>query len=193
MINKNFKLDDEGLLHIQTCIQQGVNSVNLALAPYTCIMAGTSTEINHQYIQEHNVKLLPIPYSGGCIIVAPGDVQIAYITSHVEDLFLQSFLSKFAGWLRGRGVNATLRNNDVVIDKNKKVACVAQNVFPNNMALKVIHVSINIDADLIANVCQKDTLKIPTGLSSYGITTEEVYNELYTEVQEMIDEDVIRL
>lgn len=137
-------------------------------------MVGNSASHNHNYVKEYNLYCPPIPNAGGCIIASPNDVQIAYIKKYKPEesnLHLE-ILNKIANYYKIKQLNPIIFENDMMIDNYKCASCSSKRF--DDMMLYTLHISINVDLDLIKKICTKPMYKVPKGLSDYGITTQEI-------------------
>ena len=108
----------------------------------------------------------------GVIVSQKGDVGIAYVSKNRETTWGVDLLKSLAKYLQEKNISAVFVDNDLLLD-GYKVAGVSKTLL-NDVAFFALHISINVDLDLIKNICTKEMVKIPKGLNDYGITTEEI-------------------
>lgn len=110
-------------------------------------------------------------YNGGTIIGNKGDIAFAHF-DHIDNGWMKRFVSYFLEWLKSKGLNATYESNDILVDGYKVCGlCVTRY---GRIDYTAGFISINANLDHIKAICKKPMVKVPKGLSEYGITTEEV-------------------
>lgn len=139
----------------------------------TLVLKGRG-EFNEEYTTANNIKVIQGINIGNPIILFEGDVEYGLFIDNGGNGTMQYLLDKSIEFLRDKGLDATLDNNDILVDGTYKVCGCALTLLPNNRVYYALHFSINIDMDVIKNICKKKMVKIPKGLSDYGITTAEV-------------------
>lgn len=147
------------------------------------VFTGTSNLCDLEYCKENNIKLLPIPNEGGVIVLSKGDVEIGIFKNNGW-LICKNFMNDLYKKLKDIVPNISIEGNDLIIDeKYKCVGSSSRNLgdAKNPYIYTAIHISLNINLDLIKNICKKPMNKIPKGLGDYGITTEEMV-ELVKEI-----------
>lgn len=90
-----------------------------------------------------------------------------------------NIINKIIVLLKEKGYNASIVNNDILIN-NKKIVDFGSRMFGDILYI-AIHISINIDINLIKKICTKPMDKIPDGLVNYGINTEDILNNVISE------------
>lgn len=110
-------------------------------------------------------------YNGGTIIGNKGDIAFAHF-DRIDNGWLDRFVSYFLDWLKSKGLNATYEINDILVDGYKVCGlCVTRY---GRIDYTAGFISINANLDHIKAICRKPMVKVPKGLSEWGITTEEV-------------------
>lgn len=107
----------------------------------------------------------------GCIVSAPGDLNVAEYTQGGSDLGPR-LLEMLAAHLKDTEIDG----NDLLL-KGKKVASWASMRF-RGITQTTAHVSLGLEPELIQAICQKDQKKIPGSLASCGITAEDILDML---------------
>lgn len=109
--------------------------------------------------------------NGGTILANAGDIMFTHV-GEIGNRWIFRFAEYFADWLKARGFNAEYLDNDVLIDGYKVcglcVTCYGRIDFSSGF------LGVNTNLDDIKKICRKPMVKVPKGLSEYGITTEEV-------------------
>ena len=110
-------------------------------------------------------------YNGGTILGNSGDMAFAHF-GHIENGWMTRFVEHFINWLRDKGLNAEYVNNDILVDGYKICGmCVTRY---GRIDYTAGFIGINTNLDHIKAICKKPMVKVPKGLSEYGITTEEI-------------------
>ena len=68
-------------------------------------------------------------------------------------------------------------SSDLLAD-GKKVASWARATLITGWVQTVAHFSVNVDVDLIRQICTKPMVKVPGALSDYGITAEMIWDDI---------------
>lgn len=110
-------------------------------------------------------------YNGGTIVGNKGDIAFAHF-NRVENGWMDRFVEYFVGWLKDKGLNAAYESNDVLVDGYK--VCGVCTTRYGRIDYTAGFISINANLDHIKAICRKPMVKVPKGLSEYGVTTEEV-------------------
>jgi len=94
------------------------------------------------------------------------------------------FVDMLYRYLRDKHLNVQINGNDILVDGYKVSGNFSQYIGPKRDTLFGIHISLNVDLDVIKHYCDKEMNKIPKGLSEYGITREELLDVFYKFVDE---------
>ena len=159
---------------IQSAIVNKQNKAFGGIVTEMVIAKGDGMQFNEEYCKQNHIELLPYPNSGGCIVIFPDDIICGLLTQDATSTFAVDFLNAFAEWLETKDITAQFVGNDVLVDGTYKVASGSIKGFNSDFAYVPIHISMQVDLDLIRNICQKPMVKIPKGLSEYGLTSQEV-------------------
>ena len=139
-----------------------------------CVMITVSDTGNKEFMESNGIKAYRMGTGGGCIVAFPDNLEIGLFTKNLESTFLERATEKVVDFLKGKGLNIILDNNDVLVDGTYKVFSTSKMTYNETLLLGAIHVSINCDAELVDKICTKPMKKIPKGLSEYGITSDEM-------------------
>lgn len=136
-------------------------------------------ELNEAYCKENNIAIIDAHSMGGAIVMSGGDIEIG-IFRHNGWTDINKFGEALASYLATKIDNVKFVDNDIMVDDIYKCAGTYSvnltGTIEDNFILSACHISINMNLELIKNVCTKPMSKIPKGLSDYGITTEEIIN-----------------
>lgn len=111
--------------------------------------------------------------NGGTIVANEGDVVIGHM-AEPENGWYDRFVAYFVDWLKAKGLNADCVSNDIVVDGYKVCGMCITRYGRIDYTGGII--SMNVNLEHIKAICKKPMVKVPKGLSEYGITTEEVEN-----------------
>ena len=110
-------------------------------------------------------------YNGGIIVINEGDIAMFHF-GPIENNWMLSFASYFVDWLEAKGLDAKFTGNDILVDGYKVCGlCVTRY---GRVDYALVFIGINTKLEDIKQICTKPMVKVPKGLSEYGITTEEV-------------------
>ena len=110
-------------------------------------------------------------YNGGTILGNKGDIAFAHF-GELDNGWMGRFVSYFVDWLKAKGLNAVYESNDILVDGYKVCGmCITRY---GRIDYTAGFIGINTNLDHIKAICRKPMVKVPKGLSEYGITTEEV-------------------
>lgn len=173
------KVDKTGLLNgvVQALSQQKEDSY-YCIYDKNYVYKGDFECPDEAYLQEHNLEICEIPTIGGIIIVSAGDIGFGLTTFNLDktNSFLEKAKENLIALIESHGYKCTLDGNDILIN-NFKVASYCS-LIRDQVFFGVFQCSVNVNLELIKNICTKPMVKIPKGLSEFGITTEEVEQEV---------------
>ena len=143
------------------------------------VVAGSDNPPRYDYIQEHNIDMFHITTAGGTIVVSEGDIGIGIFDDvDVVNSYLSNLKESVVSYLRELNLNVTDEDNDILIDGFKVASYSSKAINGSRYAFGVFQFSVNVDLELINNICTKPMRKIPKGLSEYGITTDEIIENI---------------
>lgn len=134
---------------------------------------------NVQYCEENNIPIIKnseiktiLQNNGGCIVGVNGNI---FINIKVKsDICLSDKFSKMlCQYLKNKGIESVSEDNNDILINGFKVASGCETTY-NGWQLMVYQISLYQDINLIENICTKAMVKVPKGLSEYGLTTEEL-------------------
>lgn len=159
-----------------------------AVQNQTEITYGLEGDCDTEWCEQNNVPAYNIQSSGGCIVHPKGNVSVGmvYSANKHNGFVLAQIIRDFADYLKQKGLSVEMLGNDVMVD-NFKVASAAEFQYDveNQWCYGILQISINQDLEVIEHACKKPMVKIPKGLSEWGITTEEIKNWLLKTVSKL--------
>lgn len=120
---------------------------------------------------KYGYMVLDTQHTGGAVVVSEGDVSVIHF-GEIGNNWMQRFAYYLIDKYMEKGLNATFDGNDVLIDGYKISGLSATSY--GHIQYSTIHIGINANLDHIKAICKKPMVKVPKGLSEYGITTEEI-------------------
>ena len=136
-------------------------------------------DFNKEYCDLNNIPYYNHHGDGGTIVMSEGSIALGFIYNNrkYKRWMLSYLLADLAKHLKTLGLAVTRDRNDILIDGYKVASGCAINLKPDfKWTYEIIQISINQDIEAIKNICKKPMVKIPKGLSEYGITTETIVN-----------------
>ena len=143
----------------------------------TEISHGWENDCNHEYCIANNIPCHNYQRGGGTIVLTKGNISLGFIYNNrkYKRFMFEALLTDLKDYFVGKGLNAEINHNDILIDGYKVASSYAHNYGDSyQMTYDSAQISINQDLEVIKNVCLKPMNKIPKGLGEYGITTAEI-------------------
>lgn len=138
-----------------------------AVLPKNIVYKGKG-EIDKEYCQEHNIEIYNSVDFGGGIVGFEGD--LVFIILKQDGWNIGEELGVLVkDYLTNCGLNASIANNDILIDDTYKVASYSSANVGDEFIYTAIQITFNADNEIIRHICKKDSVKIPRGLSYYDI------------------------
>ena len=109
--------------------------------------------------------------NAGTIVSNAGDVLVGHFCEPYNGWY-DRFIEQFIDWLKSKGLNAEFVDNDILVDGYKVCGMCVTRYGRIDYTGGIISVNTNIDH--IKAICKKPMVKVPKGLSEWGITSEEV-------------------
>lgn len=123
---------------------------------------------NKEYVEKNNIHPLFVGHVGGSIILFPKDIGFTWVTKESK---LQDIMKDILEYLQKYNSEITMNGNDVMLGNKKLFGTMSNGEGPYYEGM---FFSFDIDLDIINGVCTKPMVKEPLGLSSLGITPEEM-------------------
>lgn len=170
----NFKIVDDIKVELPKYLSEGNEGIFLYSPKSTVVFCGLGAHVNENYCSRHNIPVIQSLNGGGAIVSFCGDLDIAVLSKDSTvyprgDMFhsLLEYLSRFVPDIQ-------VNKNDITIGGVYKILGLARIRVSNELTYTVIHININSDLEAIKNICKKPMVKIPKGLSEYGITAQGI-------------------
>lgn len=161
----------EWLPEVTQCIMGGLHGILYGVIESSVAIVHRKTQVDEDTCNELGYEIIESFNNGGTILSSKGDVVIAHFYSPVND-WLKNFNAYFVEWLKSKGLSASCEKNDILVDGYK--VCGTCITTYGRIDYSGVAISMNVNLDHIKAICKKPMVKVPKGLSEYGITTEEV-------------------
>ena len=167
----------EAIVYAAECLKpDGHEGLDVFFNKSTFLQTGTIDTSDRKAAKDLGIPVWEAQHMGGSIVCFDGDLSLC-MTSNGENDFGERLFEATKKFLINRGIDTIGNNNDILAD-GKKVMSWARGIINTGWVQTVAHFSVNIDLDLIMRLCTKPMEKTPGALSVYGITAEELYNEV---------------
>ena len=120
---------------------------------------------------ELGYTVLDTMHTGGIVVVSEGDISVVHF-GNIGDNFMHNLAMYLVEYYKSKGLNAFFDGNDILID-GYKISGLSATPYDGTQ-YSTIHIGINTNLDHIKQICTKPMVKVPKGLSEYGLTTEEI-------------------
>lgn len=142
---------------------------------FPLVNVGTEPAIDTEYCTSNNIPVFYVERAGGPLVSSYGDYGFVIVLDEPvlerpPEIIYQLYLL-----CKKRGLNCTFDHNDLLIN-GYKTASFAGRILPNGLTYFAIHFSMYMNLDLISKICLKPMVKVPKGLTDFGITKEDIEN-----------------
>ena len=152
-------------------IQDGLHGILYGVLDSSFAIVHRKTQVDEETCKELGYEIIESYNNGGTILSNAGDILLGHF-AQPNNGWCNAFATYFVDWLKGKGLNAEYANNDILVDGYKVCGtCITRY---GRIDYTGAFISMNVDLESIKKICKKPMVKVPKGLSEYGITTEEV-------------------
>ena len=152
-------------------IQGGLHRIAYVVVDHPVTIVHRKTQVDEEVCERLGYEIVESYNNAGTIVSNEGDVLIGHF-AQPDNGWYDRFIQYFIDWLKAKGLNAEYASNDILVDGNKVCGMCVTRYGRIDYTGGII--SINTNLDHIKVICKKPMVKVPKGLSEYGITTEEV-------------------
>ena len=143
----------------------------------TEVVYGANGSCNTEWPDENNISYVHQSklQGGGCIVGVAGNIFVD-VKSKLPDngiCLSDNFSKALCEYLKSKGLDSVRQDNNDVLVEGYKVASGCETTVDDNQYMGY-QISINQDIETIRHACNKEMIKVPKGLSEYGITTEDI-------------------
>lgn len=152
-------------------IKGGLHKIAYVVVDHPVAIVHRKSQVDEALCEELGYEIVESYNNAGTIVSNAGDVLIGHFY-RPENGWYGRFITYFIDWLKAKGLNAEFVSNDIVVDGHKVCGMCVTRYGRIDYTGGII--SMNVSLDHIKAICKKPMVKVPRGLSEYGITTEEV-------------------
>ena len=152
-------------------IKGGLHRIAYVVVDNPVAIVHRKTQVDEEVCKELGYDSVESYNNGGTIISNAGDVLIGHFYTP-ENGWHDRFVAYFVDWLKAKGLNAEYVKNDILVDGYKVCGMCITRYGRIDYTGGII--SVNTNLEHIKQICKKTMVKVPKGLSEFGITTEEV-------------------
>lgn len=163
--------EKEWLPLVTRYIQGGLHGVLYGVLDSKFAIVHREYQVDKETCEELGYEIVESFNNGGTIVADNGDILIGHF-AEPNNGWYDRFIEYFLDWLKAKGLNAKFENNDILVDGYKVCGMCITRYGRIDYTGGII--SMNVNLDHIKAICKKPMVKVPKGLSEYGITTEEV-------------------
>lgn len=135
-----------------------------------------SDEIDYALCDELGIQVAELYHNGGTIIGSPADLGIEIVAPRYIGLESAFILNKFYEIISQYVENVSIDGNDILVDGKKVMGSMQRNV--GNVYVWAAQVSFGDYSDIIAQVCNKQSVKKPSYIDSDLLTRDELEAEV---------------
>lgn len=162
---------DEWMPEVVRHIQGGIHKIGYVVIERPVAIVHRKTQVDEDVCELLGYEIVESYNNGGTILATKGDIIFSHL-AEPENGWLYKFADYFVDWLRAKGLDAKLDDNDILVDGYKVCGLCITRYGRIDFSSAILTVNTNLDH--IKAICRKPMKKVPKGLSEYGITTEEV-------------------
>lgn len=166
-------------------VKNGLRRMGYLIVDTPIVLVHRKSQVDEELCQKLGYYVIESFNNGGTIVSNPGDFMIAHF-DRPQNGWYAKFVSYFVNWLKNKGLNAELVNNDILVDGYK--VCGTCITTYGRVDYTGFAISVNVNLDDIKAICRKPMQKIPKGLSEFGITTEDV-EQMFIDFCTEVDQD----
>lgn len=152
-------------------IQGGLHRIAYVVVDSPVAIVHRKTQVDEELCGTLGYDIVESYNNAGTIISNEGDVLIGHF-AQPDNGWYDRFIAYFVDWLKGKGLNAEYKDNDILVDGYKVCGMCVTRYGRIDYTGGII--SVNVNLDHIKTICKKPMVKVPKGLSEYGITSAEV-------------------
>ena len=152
-------------------IQGGIHKIGYVVIERPVAIVHRASQVDEAVCKELGYEVVESYNNGGTILANAGDLICSHLEAP-ENGWLDRFAAYFLDWLKAKGLNAVHEKNDILVDGYKVCGlCITRY---GRIDFSSAYIGVNTNLDHIKEVCKKPMVKVPKGLSDYGITSAEV-------------------
>lgn len=165
------RTQNEWLDKVTKYITGGLRGIGYIVIERPVAIVYRKTQVDEEVCRTLGYEIVESYNNGGTILANKGDIIFSHFDAP-ENGWIFRFADYFLDWLKAKGLNAEFAGNDILVDGYKVCGlCITRY---GCIDFSSAYIGINTNLDHIKAICRKPMVKVPKGLSEYGITTEEV-------------------
>jgi lipoate-protein ligase A len=179
---------------LQENLTDGQERFAFVVIDQTEVGHGFDNDVDFEYCEKNGIPYHNHKRNGGAIVYSAGNIAIGFVYSNRKrgGFVMGRLLPDLSKYLAKKGLSIDMSANDILVDGYKVASASGYNFGENyHWTYEGIQISINQDLETIKNVCKKPMVKVPKGLSEYGITTEEMVEWCSKWLKDHLDIDVL--
>ena len=156
---------------VKSHIANGKHDVGYVVIEKPIAIVLNAIQVDEATCTEYGYEIYESFNNGGTILVNAGDIMFSHV-AEPDNRWIYRFAEYFLNWLKEKGLNAEYVGNDILVDGFKVCGlCITRY---GRIDFSSGFIGVNTNLDHIKVICKKPMVKVPKGLSEYGITTEEI-------------------
>lgn len=159
------------LNEVTNYINNGLHNIVYGVVDSPVAIVHRKTQVDEEVCENLGYEIVESYNNAGTIVSNEGDVLIGHFYTP-DNGWYDRFITYFLEWLKAKGLNAEFVSNDILVDGYKVCGMCITRYGSIDYTGGII--SMNVNLDHIKAICRKPMLKVPKGLSEYGITTAEI-------------------
>lgn len=152
-------------------IQGGLHRIAYVVVEAPVAIVHRESQVDMETCRALGYEVVESYNNAGTIVSNAGDILIGHFAPP-ENGWYDRFIAYFINWLKAKGLNAEYTSNDILVDGYKVCGMCVTRYGRIDYTGGII--SLNVNLEHIKAICKKPMVKVPRGLSDYGITTAEV-------------------
>lgn len=138
-------------------------------------------EIDYELCEDLNICVAELYHQGGTIIGSNADLGIEIVAPMSIGLDNNYILSKFYEIISKYVDNVMIDGNDILVNGEKVMGSMRRNV--GNVFVWAAQISFNDYSDIIAKICNKQSIKKPSYIDSEKLSREQLEKEVLVWLQ----------
>ena len=152
-------------------IQGGIHKIGYVVIERPVAIVHRAYQVDEDICKELGYEIVESYNNGGTILANAGDIIFSHLDAP-ENGWLFRFADHFVEWLKSKDLDAVRDKNDILVDGYKVCGLCITRYGRIDFSSAILGINTNLEH--IKAICKKPMVKVPKGLSEYGITTEEV-------------------
>ena len=123
---------------------------------------------NKEYVDTINMPTIYSSHAGGALVLSPGDIAFTWI---IDNRLMPNVIIDVCDFLKKFNKNITINGNDIMLNDKKILGTMS---IGDTIYYEGLFFSFEPDINVIENVTMKEIKKTPLGLSSLGVTKQDI-------------------